>query len=46
MAEIKARNWVHGMAQPAKAFDAKPDDLSLSPRTQVVEGERLLTAVL
>lgn len=39
MAEIKARNRVHGMAQPAKVFAAKPDDLSLSPRTHVIEGE-------
>lgn len=39
MAEIKARNRVHGMAQSAKAFAAKPDNLSLSPRTHVVEGE-------
>lgn len=39
MAETKVRKWVHGMAQPAKAFVAKPDDLSLSPRTHVVEGE-------
>lgn len=40
MAEIRVRTRVHGMAQPAKAFAAKPDDLSLSPRTHVVEGGR------
>lgn len=39
MAEIKVRKRAHGMAQPAKAFAPKPDDLSLSPRTHVVEGE-------
>lgn len=34
-------SWASKMTQQVKVLIAKPDDLSCSPRTHVMEGERI-----